>query len=123
MKQAFWLAMAGGIGALARHYLSSAVYALCGRAFPWGTFFVNIAGCFLFGLIVSLAECRRLISDEMRLVLLVGFMGSFTTFSSFIADSDSLLQRGGILPTGLNLAGEILLGFLLFHLGLRVGRI
>ena len=76
------LFLAGGAGALARYGVSELANTLVGRQYPLGTFVVNVLGCFLFGLIWELAAVRLLISDTVRLIILVGFMGSFTTFSS-----------------------------------------
>lgn len=97
------LFLAGGAGALARYGVSELANTLVGRQYPLGTFVVNVLGCFLFGLIWELAAVRLLISDTVRLIILVGFMGSFTTFSSLIFDSFAL--------------GQTRLALLLFNIG------
>ena len=108
------LFLAGGAGALARYGVSELANTLVGRQYPLGTFVVNVLGCFLFGLIWELAAVRLLISDTVRLIILVGFMGSFTTFSSLIFDSFALLL--------FNIGAQTILGFAALFLGMTVGK-
>lgn len=122
MQSLFFLALAGAAGALARHGLSLAVNSLTtlmwGRGdFPWGIFVVNIVGCFLFGLIWELAATRHLLSDATRTVLLVGFVGSFTTFSTLISDTNRLLDTSHEWWMLLNLGGQVVLGLVALRLG------
>ena len=77
-----WIALAGALGTLARYGLGGAVQTVLGQNFPWGTLVVNAIGCLLFGLVWTLAEERLLISGHLRFIVLVGFMGAFTTFST-----------------------------------------
>lgn len=117
------LALAGACGTLARYWLSGAVHGVLGRDFPWGTAAVNLTGCLLFGLIWVLADERQLIRAELRLVILVGFMGAFTTFSSLIFETGELLRGSQWVYAGLNLIGQNLLGFAAFALGAALGRV
>ncbi|MEG2172276.1 MAG: CrcB family protein [Desulfovibrionaceae bacterium] len=122
MQTVFLLALAGACGALARHGLSLGVNATLGLLwphtdFPWGIFVVNVLGCFLFGLIWELAAMRHLLSDASRTVLLVGFVGSFTTFSTLIFDSNRLLQASQEVLLVLNLGGQVVLGIAALRLG------
>lgn len=110
MQKLMLIAIAGAMGTLARYGLSSTVNRLMGHQFPWGTFAVNMVGCFLFGLIWEAANNRLGISLETRTIILVGFMGAFTTFSTFIFDSHSLLQKSQWLMVLGNLLGQNLLG-------------
>lgn len=89
-----WLFLAGGAGTLARYGVSHVICNPVDVKFPWGTLAVNAAGCFLAGLFWSLAETRLTISAEMRAVILIGFLGGFTTFSAFMLESGSLLRGG-----------------------------
>lgn len=122
MQKILFIALTGALGALARYWLSGAVYGLMGRDFPWGTAAVNVLGCFLFGLIWVLAEERHLIPAHLRIILLIGFMGSFTTFSTYVFESSALVQDAQWLKLGLNLLGQNLVGFAALYLGYVTGR-
>lgn len=122
MQNLLWIAAAGGVGALARYGLGGLVHRLWGPSFPWGTFTVNILGCFMFGLVWALAETRFAISGQMRLIVLTGFMGSFTTFSTFVFESGMLLRDGQYLLAAANMIGQNLVGLLALFLGLALAR-
>jgi len=117
------LALAGACGTLARYGLSGAVQGVMGRDFPWGTAAVNLLGCLLFGLVWVLADERQLIRAEFRVVLLVGFMGAFTTFSSLIFETGELMRGTQWAYAALNLMGQNLLGFAAFYIGAALGRV
>lgn len=117
------LALAGTCGTLARYWLSGAVHGVLGRDFPWGTAAVNVLGCLLFGIIWVLADERQLIRAEMRLVLLVGFMGAFTTFSSLIFETGELLRGSQWAFAALNIVGQNILGFAAFFVGAALARL
>ena len=87
------LALAGAIGTLARYGLAGFVQRSISSEFPWGTAAVNITGCFLAGLLWALFEGRVSVSGETRIILLMGFMGSFTTFSTFMLETGALAQN------------------------------
>ncbi|EHJ47129.1 Camphor resistance CrcB protein [Solidesulfovibrio carbinoliphilus subsp. oakridgensis] len=116
------IALAGSAGTLARYWLSGLVYDVFGRDFPWGTAVVNILGCFLFGLVFELGEDRMLLRTEARAVILTGFMGAFTTFSTFIFESAGFLEDGRYLPALANVAFQTVLGFAALFAGLMLGR-
>ncbi|GAB6057258.1 fluoride efflux transporter CrcB [Desulfonatronum parangueonense] len=122
LKVILLIALCGALGALARYWLSLAVYTLMGRDFPWGTSAVNILGCFLFGLVWVLSEERGLIPLQLRFILLVGFMGSFTTFSTYIFESNVLLEQAQWFKLGLNLLSQNILGLAALYLGFLAGR-
>jgi len=106
------LALAGAAGTLARYGTGLAVAAVFGDRFPWATLVVNILGSFLFGCVIALATTGAIprVSDQTRLILLTGFMGSFTTFSTFAFETESLL-RGASPALGVaNLFAQNLLG-------------
>lgn len=122
MVQIFWLAAAGAAGALARYGLAGLVQRQAGGNFPAGTFVVNLVGCLLFGVAWGLLEHRLGLAAQVRLVVLTGFMGSFTTFSTFAFESAGLLQGGQIAAALANLAGQTVLGVALVWLGMAAGR-
>jgi CrcB protein len=111
------------MGALARYGLSSLVQRYGGAAFPWGTFVVNVVGAFAFGLIWSLVEQRLVISVETRVILLSGFLGGFTTFSSFMFETAALMADGQWGLAALNLGGQVAAGLVAVFLGLAAGRL
>lgn len=86
------IALAGAFGTLARYSLGGWVQHHYGKIFPWGTVVVNLAGCLLFGLLWSVLEERWPTSGETRAVLLLGFLGAFTTFSTFMFETSELLR-------------------------------
>lgn len=90
----------GFFGSAARYALSGLVHRLIPSAiFPWGTLAVNIAGCFIIGVLFGLGDARQAFSSETRLFLLVGVLGGFTTFSTFGLESINLLRDGEVLRT------------------------
>lgn len=117
------IALAGAFGTLCRYWLSGVVYDVLGRDFPWGTWAVNILGCFLFGLVWILSEERGFFSAQARILILTGFMGAFTTFSTFIFESGGILNDGQWLKLALNLGGQNLVGFMALYLGTGLGRV
>lgn len=112
-----WLFLAGGIGTLARYGLASLVQRWFGSTLPLGTFVVNVTGCFFFGLIVALAAQREAISDETRLLFLVGFMGAFTTFSTFAYETGVMIESSQWGLVCLNLLAHNGLGIAALFVG------
>lgn len=117
------IALAGAAGTLCRYWVSGVVYDLAGRDFPWGTAAANILGCFLFGLIWEMAEGRSLLRPETRTIILTGFMGAFTTFSTFIFESNGLLEDGRYLACLGNVTFQTVSGFAAMIGGLALGRL
>jgi CrcB protein len=105
-------------GGLARYYLSGLLYRLFGTRFPYGTLGVNLTGCFLVGFLASLSEEKFLIRPETRLLLMIGFCGAFTTFSTWMLETANLLKDGEILHAFLNVMLSIILGFIVFKIGM-----
>lgn len=123
LQKLLLIAFAGGLGALARYGLSGLLLSASGAGFPYGTLGVNVTGCFLFGVVWALAAERMVVSPELRTVLLVGFLGSFTTFSTFIFESHGLLMDARWLSATANLLAMNVVGLGLFVVGLAVGRV
>lgn len=116
------VALAGAVGTLARYGLAAAVQRLGGPAFPWGTLAVNLVGCLLFGLVVALSEGRAIISPQARLVLLTGFMGALTTFSTFAFDTTQLAQQSGWALAAANVVVQNSLGVAAILAGMAAGQ-
>ena len=123
VEKLFWIGLAGVLGTFARYGLSGAVQRICGSAFPCGTLAVNVLGCFFFGLVWSLAEDRLSISGEMRTVILIGFLGAFTTFSSFAFETTQLLRDAQWASAATNILAQNVIGITGLFLGLITGRL
>jgi fluoride exporter len=119
--QMLWLSLLGALGTLARFYLDSLVQRIGGTAFPWGILVVNLVGCFAFGFVFPLAGERFLITSETRLILLTGFMGAFTTFSTFTFQTAEFLRNDQWFYASANVAGQIVGGLVLMFLGIALG--
>ena len=111
----------GGLGSLARYLLSSSAYRFFGGAFPCGTLLVNLAGCFVIGLLWALSE-KFVIASAVRVFLFVGFLGGFTTFSSFGLETFSLLRDGQLRLALWNILANNVLGLGLVFLGFAIVR-
>ena len=94
MKEILIIAGAGALGALARHGVNTWAAGAFSGGFYYGTFFVNVVGCFLLGLLMAVAAESGFPPREMRLALGVGFLGSFTTFSTFGYETVHAFERG-----------------------------
>lgn len=116
------VALAGAVGTLMRYALAGAVQRVAPATFPYGTLVVNVVGCLLFGLVWSLAEERLVISSETRTILLVGFMGAFTTFSTYAFETAALLRDAEWATAAGNLLAQNVVGIAALLLGLALGR-
>lgn len=122
MQKLALIALAGAAGALSRYGLASAVQRLAGASFPLGTFVVNLTGCLAFGLLTGLFEGRLHVSAETRFALLTGFLGAYTTFSTYAFESAALLRDGEWLTASLNIGGQVALGIIAVVIGLNLAR-
>ncbi len=114
------IAIGGALGAVCRYWVSTSTYAWLGAGFPYGTLMVNVSGSFAMGFMVIMLSDRLAIPEELKLALLVGFLGSYTTFSAFALDSLNSLQNGAVIKVGLYILLSVtgsLLGVWLGYLG------
>lgn len=109
MTQLLMVGAGGAIGAIGRYLLSIWVYSLTGRAFPWGTLAVNLLGSLLMGFLSVWLLERMTVSAEMRALLMVGFLGAFTTFSTFSIETLILLEEGAVARAGINIAVSVII--------------
>lgn len=116
-----YLAVFGAIGTIARAEVSALIQKAAGPAFPWGTVAVNLLGSFLFGLVWELAASHARAAD-VRLAALTGFMGAFTTFSTFMFDTEQLAEAGRLGAAAGNLALQNVAGLVCIVAGLAIGR-
>jgi len=116
---------AGGfLGAIARYSVGGYVNGLLERfGFHYGTMFVNIVGCLLIGLISGLAESKEILTAEIRMLVIVGFLGAFTTFSAFGLETFRLIDNAMVLKAFLNVAGQVVFGLLAVWFGIVLSRL
>src|SRR5574340_751305 len=118
----YLLVMAGGAaGSLARYAAGTAIMTRFGSGFPMGTLAVNVTGSFLIGLLMTLFT-EYLPHPYWRLLLVVGFLGGYTTFSSFEWETYSAVREGGFWIGALNVAGSVLLGYAAVWVGAAIAR-
>jgi len=91
------IALGGSLGAISRYWVSTATYSWLGNNFPYGTLMVNVTGSLVMGFLTVVLVQRFDVSDEVRLALIVGFLGSFTTFSAFSMDTIHWLESGAVI--------------------------
>jgi len=123
MSKLFLIGVAGFIGTLSRYWMSGVIARRYGETFPTGTLLVNLVGCFLVGLLFYLMEERFLVNQTVRAVVLIGFLGGFTTFSSFGLQTFTLLQDREFAFAILNLTASNIVGLLLVWAGYSLARI
>lgn len=109
--------LGAGVGGVLRYWLSSRVYMLLGKQFPYGTLIVNLSGCFLMGILFVLTLNRiDSFSSQLRVFLLIGLLGGYTTFSSFSIETVNLIENGnwlgGIMNMILSTAGCTIVAWL-----------
>ena len=114
--------LAGFAGAVSRYLVAT----LCGRliqsSFPVGTFLINITGSFVLGWFITVIGQRVIAPENLRLAVAVGFLGAYTTFSTYVFESDQLIAKGAHLQAAVNIAGSVLAGLLAVRLGVVLGR-
>jgi CrcB protein len=100
--------LGGFFGAILRYVLSTFIYKLLGTDFPYGTFVVNVLGCFLIGFFMGLVDAGVIISPNLRILIAIGLLGGFTTFSSFSYETVELLKAGAWLSAVANVVYTLL---------------
>jgi CrcB protein len=111
------LIVAGSIGTIARYLVSETTNGLLGAKFAYGTLAVNLIGCFLIGFLISLSESKFALTPNLRLFLIVGLLGAFTTFSAFMLETSNLIKEGHSGLALLYVLASVVVGFLIFRLG------
>lgn len=117
MVNIFIIGMGGFLGAISRYGVALWIGQRWGRNFPLGTFVINVSGSFLIGLLMSLFTERFMVNPQWRLMLVVGFLGAYTTFSTFEYETGTLMKDGEWLIAGLNVVLSVFAGFIALKLG------
>lgn len=117
MRQLLLVGLGGFIGSIGRYLVARLNLTCHFLSIPMGTLTVNVIGSFIIGFLVGISAKTDLISNDLRLFLMVGFCGGFTTFSSFTNENLMMIQNGQLLSVLLYTAGSIFLGFIAVYLG------
>ena len=120
--QIVYIGVFGALGCISRYLASGWFYSLFGRSLPYGTLLVNVIGSFLLGLLMEGSLRSTLLSPEVRLGLTVGFMGGFTTFSTFSYETIRLLEEGSFLHAGANILLNVVVCILFAAFGIFLAR-
>lgn len=121
MREMLWVGLGGFIGATARYLLGGWIAARLGTAFPYGTLVINISGSFILGLIMGTLE-GHVLSPIVRLAMAIGFVGAYTTFSTWTYETMRLIESGNLPLAVANAFGSLLVGMLAALTGLAAGR-
>jgi CrcB protein len=123
MQKTILVGLAGLIGTVLRYWLSDVVAKQYGETLPWGTLAVNLIGCLAAGVLFGLIEERFLLNGTVRAVILIGFLGGFTTFSAYGLQTFALLRDGEIGLALLNMVSSNVLGVFMVWVGYVLSRV
>jgi CrcB protein len=122
MQQVLFIALGGSLGAVARYGVSSYVSTTVHEIFPWGTLIVNLSGSFLLGVVIELFE-HTILPPNLRSLITIGFLGAYTTFSTYSMETVNLLRDGEVRLVTTNFLLSNVLACLLFILGIYCSRV
>jgi fluoride exporter len=120
-RDLLYIFLGGGIGSVVRFAIGKWISSLHSQQFPFGTLVANITACVILGFVIGLADHKQIISPATRLFWAVGFCGGFSTFSTFSAETISLIQNGFHLSTALYIIGSLLFCITATYAGLYLG--
>ncbi len=107
MEKYLFIGLGGFLGSIVRYGLTSIIQTKTESVFPYGTMAVNIIGCFCIGVLITLFQEKNIAGEHLRLFLIIGLLGGFTTFSSFSYDTFALVKAGHLLEAGWNVGGSL----------------
>ena len=116
------IGVAGALGALARYGLGVFVLRYTDSPFPWHTVIINMLGCFLFGVVFAFFDGRANLPPEWRLIILTGFLGAFTTYSTFAFESAALIRESQYVLAAANVLVQNVLGIVLVFAGIALNK-
>ena len=123
MQNVLLVGMGGFFGALARWYLGGVIAGITGSSFPWGTMLINVTGAFVLGFLFAASTERGIIDPAVRLPVMVGFLGAYTTFSTLMLETWRLVEGGSWILAAANMGGSVLLGTAAVVAGMAIGRL
>jgi len=116
------IAFAGSLGTLARYGLAGVAQRFAGGGYPAGTLTVNLAGCFVAGFLWTLTEGRLSVDGELRAFIFIGFVGAFTTFSTYILETGEMIREGDFILAAVNMAVQNVGGIAALIAGIALAR-
>jgi CrcB protein len=116
-----WVGLGGFLGSIARYLLSGWAAARWGVIFPWGTFIINISGSFILGFFLAFAQERPWVHPQARLLFAIGFIGAYTTFSTYTYESIRLMINGQFALAAAYIVGSVVLGLVAVFAGVALG--
>ncbi|MBB4120395.1 fluoride efflux transporter CrcB [Martelella radicis] len=122
LSHALIVAAGGALGSVGRYLVGVFAIRLWGPHFPWGTFVVNIVGSLMIGILVEAVARALNQSADMRMFIVTGFLGGFTTFSSFSLDAMTMIERGDVLHAVAYITASVGLALIAVFAGLAIGR-
>jgi fluoride exporter len=122
LSKLFMVALGGAIGASARYWLGNLVSSRLPMQFPLGTFVINVTGSFIIGFFLTLVTQRITVHPNWRLLIAVGFVGAYTTFSTFEFEALKLIEEGSLVSAALNVVLSFIVGFIAVWVGVTAAR-
>jgi len=122
MINIMYIAAGGALGAVMRYLVSTGIHSILGRGFPYGTLTVNVLGSFLMGFLFIFMFERSSLGPEWRALILIGFLGAFTTFSTFSIETLNLVESGAMARAMANILVSVITCILATWLGVILGR-
>jgi fluoride exporter len=116
-----WVGLGGFLGSIARYLLSGWAAARWGVIFPWGTFIINISGSFILGFFLAFAQERPWVHPQARLLFAIGFVGAYTTFSTYTYESIRLMMNGQFALAAAYIVGSVVFGLVAVFAGVALG--
>jgi CrcB protein len=116
------IGIGGALGAIARYQVTAMIQTRFPVAFPWGTFVVNVSGCLLLGMITTILSERFVLYPNWRFLIPIGFIGAYTTFSTFELETFQAMNSGAWLVGGLNVILSVAAGYAALWLGVVLAR-
>jgi CrcB protein len=123
MRIFLYRAVAGALGTLSRYGLGGLAQKYTGSVFPFGTLVINVIGCLVIGLVMQIAANTDIIPANARIVITIGFLGAFTTFSTFSYETMKFLEDGAWVSAFLNISSNLGIGLIATFIGMLLGRI
>lgn len=117
------IALGGALGSLARYQIAAVIQSRVPAGFPYGTFVVNVSGCFIMGLATALLTERLVVHPNWRFLVPIGFVGAYTTFSTFELETFRAASEGAWLVAGANVTASVVVGYVALWAGFLVARL
>lgn len=122
MQKYLWIAIGGSLGSIARYWVGATIASRFGTKFPYGTFVINVTACVIIGFSLAFLGRRAELNPAWRFLVPIGFVGAYSTFSTFEWETFSNLETGGLLTATIYVVSSVLLGILAVWCGVLIAR-